>query len=45
MTTTLRYAWFLVFSEETGKVVEIREYCDTALLQEISEMNPPPPSK
>ncbi|KAJ7800313.1 hypothetical protein B0H14DRAFT_2387400 [Mycena olivaceomarginata] len=40
-----RYAWFLVFSEETGKVVEIREYCDTALLQEIGETNPTPPSK
>ncbi|KAJ6506236.1 hypothetical protein C8R47DRAFT_1315730 [Mycena vitilis] len=30
-----RYAWFLVFSEETGKIVEIREYMNTALVQEM----------
>ncbi|KAJ7614361.1 hypothetical protein FB45DRAFT_1008614 [Roridomyces roridus] len=29
------YAWFFIFSEETGKVVEIHEYCDTALVQEV----------
>ncbi|KAJ7619777.1 hypothetical protein DFH06DRAFT_1234982 [Mycena polygramma] len=30
-----RYAWFLVFSEETGKIVEIREYMNTAMVQEM----------
>ncbi|KAJ6506235.1 hypothetical protein C8R47DRAFT_1101639 [Mycena vitilis] len=34
-----RYAWFLVFSEETGKIVEIREYMDTALVQEMIQAN------
>ncbi|KAJ7644657.1 hypothetical protein FB45DRAFT_898406 [Roridomyces roridus] len=34
-----RYAWFLIFSEETGKIVEIREYLDTALVQEVQETN------
>ncbi|KAJ6477903.1 hypothetical protein C8R47DRAFT_1075249 [Mycena vitilis] len=33
------YALFLVFSEETGKIVEIREYLDTALVQEVNEAN------
>ncbi|KAJ7912395.1 hypothetical protein B0H13DRAFT_2660118 [Mycena leptocephala] len=32
-----RYAWFLIFSEATGKIVEIREYLDTALVQEVHE--------
>ncbi|KAJ7513149.1 hypothetical protein B0H11DRAFT_2182390 [Mycena galericulata] len=26
------YAWFLTFSQETGKIVKIREYLDTALV-------------
>ncbi|KAJ6575547.1 hypothetical protein DFH09DRAFT_1276769 [Mycena vulgaris] len=34
-----RYAWFLIFSEETGKIVEIREYMDTALVQELHQTN------
>ncbi|KAJ7474187.1 hypothetical protein FB451DRAFT_1035362 [Mycena latifolia] len=34
-----RYAWFLIFSEETGKIVEIREYLDTALVQEVRQTN------
>ncbi|KAJ7751743.1 hypothetical protein DFH07DRAFT_825989 [Mycena maculata] len=34
-----RYAWFLIFSEETGKIVEIREYLDTALVQEVHQTN------
>ncbi|KAJ7673681.1 hypothetical protein DFH06DRAFT_978914 [Mycena polygramma] len=34
-----RYAFFLVFSEETGKIVEIREYLNTALVQEVNEAN------
>ncbi|KAJ7773889.1 hypothetical protein B0H16DRAFT_1304151 [Mycena metata] len=33
------YAWFLTFSEDTGKVVEIREYLDTALLYEVNTTN------
>ncbi|KAJ7470133.1 hypothetical protein B0H11DRAFT_2224101 [Mycena galericulata] len=33
------YAWFLTFSEETGKVVEIREYLDTALVHEVNTTN------
>ncbi|KAJ7673682.1 hypothetical protein DFH06DRAFT_1445012 [Mycena polygramma] len=32
-----RYVWFLIFSEETGKIVEIREYLDTALVQEVNQ--------
>ncbi|KAJ6502784.1 hypothetical protein C8R47DRAFT_1039287 [Mycena vitilis] len=32
-----RYAWFLIFSEETGKIVEIREYLDTALVQQVNQ--------
>jgi hypothetical protein len=36
-----RYAWFLIFSEETGKIVEIREYLDTALVQEVNQTNAP----
>ncbi|KAJ7176212.1 hypothetical protein C8R43DRAFT_914101 [Mycena crocata] len=34
-----RYAWFFIFSEETGKIVEIREYIDTALVQEVQQTN------
>ncbi|KAJ7500987.1 hypothetical protein B0H11DRAFT_1908307 [Mycena galericulata] len=33
------YAWFFTFSEETGKVVEIREYLDTALVHEVNTTN------
>ncbi|KAJ7634386.1 hypothetical protein FB45DRAFT_1025337 [Roridomyces roridus] len=33
------YAWFFTFSEETGKVVEIHEYLDTALVQEVVQTN------
>ncbi|KAF8190975.1 hypothetical protein K438DRAFT_1762902 [Mycena galopus ATCC 62051] len=29
-----RYVWILIFSEDTGKIVEIREYLDTAHVQE-----------
>ncbi|KAJ7673878.1 hypothetical protein DFH06DRAFT_978854 [Mycena polygramma] len=32
-----RYAWFFLFSEETGKIVEIREYLDTALVQQVNQ--------
>ncbi|KAJ7749156.1 hypothetical protein B0H16DRAFT_891795 [Mycena metata] len=34
-----RYAWFFTFSEDTGKIIEIREYLDTALLNELSATN------
>ena len=34
-----RYCWILIFSKETGKVVEIREYLNTALVQEVMESN------
>ncbi|KAJ7144465.1 hypothetical protein C8R44DRAFT_759990 [Mycena epipterygia] len=34
------YAWFLIFSEETGKIVTIREYLDTALVHEVVKTNP-----
>ena len=30
-----RFAWFLKFSGETGKIVEIREYMHTALTKEM----------
>ncbi|KAK7042793.1 ketosteroid isomerase [Favolaschia claudopus] len=36
-----RYIWILIFSEDTGKVVEIREYLDTALCQEVMQNNSP----
>ncbi|KAJ7457144.1 hypothetical protein B0H11DRAFT_2243679 [Mycena galericulata] len=32
-------AIFLTFSEETGKIVKIREYLDTALVQEVMQTN------
>ncbi|KAJ7706950.1 hypothetical protein B0H17DRAFT_573465 [Mycena rosella] len=32
--------WVLIFSEKTGKIVEIREYLDTALVQEVVQTNP-----
>lgn len=34
-----RYALFLIFSEETGKIVEAREYLDTALVRELIQSN------
>ncbi|KAJ6537368.1 hypothetical protein DFH09DRAFT_1178074 [Mycena vulgaris] len=34
-----RSAWFLIFSEETGKIIEIREYLDTALVHEVHQTN------
>ncbi|KAK7014235.1 ketosteroid isomerase [Favolaschia claudopus] len=34
-----RYVWILIFNE-TGKVVELREYFDTALVQELMQTNP-----
>ncbi|KAF8190973.1 hypothetical protein K438DRAFT_1970722 [Mycena galopus ATCC 62051] len=34
-----RYVWILIFSEDTGKIVEIREYLDTAHVQEVIEGN------
>lgn len=40
MCYNYRFAWFLVFSAETGKIVEIREYMNTALVQEVMETNP-----
>lgn len=30
-----RFAWFLVFSAETGKIVGIREYLHSALVKEM----------
>ncbi|KAJ7223941.1 hypothetical protein C8J57DRAFT_1198063 [Mycena rebaudengoi] len=35
-----RYAWFLTYSEETGKIVQIAEYLDTALVQDVVRTNP-----
>ncbi|KAJ7614362.1 hypothetical protein FB45DRAFT_758633 [Roridomyces roridus] len=35
-----RFAWFLTFSSETGKIVKINEYLDTAMVQEILQTNP-----
>ncbi|KAL8280838.1 hypothetical protein RQP46_006842 [Phenoliferia psychrophenolica] len=32
-----RYCWILHFHPETGKVVKIREYVDTALIREVLE--------
>lgn len=34
-----RYVWIMIFSEKTGKCVEIREYLNTALVQEVIENN------
>ncbi|KAF4631859.1 hypothetical protein G7Y89_g6270 [Cudoniella acicularis] len=34
-----RFAWFLIFSEETGKIVEIREYMNTELVKEVHTTN------
>ncbi|KAJ7501747.1 hypothetical protein B0H11DRAFT_2224103 [Mycena galericulata] len=33
------FAWFLTFSGETGKLVEIRAYVDTALVHEVNTTN------
>ncbi|KAJ7470135.1 hypothetical protein B0H11DRAFT_1919954 [Mycena galericulata] len=33
------FAWFITFSEETGKVIEIRAYVDTALVHEVNTTN------
>lgn len=32
-----RYCWILRFDPETGKVVAIREYLNTALVREVHE--------
>ncbi|KAJ6521523.1 hypothetical protein B0H19DRAFT_1244592 [Mycena capillaripes] len=34
------YVWILIFSEDTGKIIELREYWDTALAQELIQTNP-----
>ncbi|KAK7055531.1 ketosteroid isomerase [Favolaschia claudopus] len=34
-----RYMWIMIFND-TGKVVEVREYFDTALVQELMQTNP-----
>ncbi|KAJ7892191.1 hypothetical protein B0H13DRAFT_2340286 [Mycena leptocephala] len=34
-----RYCWFFRFSEETGKIVEITLYLDTALVKDVFESN------
>ncbi|KAK7042869.1 ketosteroid isomerase [Favolaschia claudopus] len=34
-----RYVWILFFSD-AGKIIEIREYLDTALCQEVMQTNP-----
>jgi len=34
-----RYCWFLFFSEDTGKMIEIHEYLNTALIKEVYENN------
>ncbi|KAJ7159228.1 hypothetical protein C8R43DRAFT_994221 [Mycena crocata] len=33
-----RYVWIFIFSE-AGKIIEIREYLDTALVQEVFQTN------
>ncbi|KAJ7159208.1 hypothetical protein C8R43DRAFT_994171 [Mycena crocata] len=33
-----RYVWILIFAE-TGKIIEVREYLDTALVQEVFRTN------
>ncbi|TKA75072.1 hypothetical protein B0A49_03271 [Cryomyces minteri] len=33
------YVWFLKFSPESGKIIEIREYLDTALVREVNLNN------
>ncbi|KAJ7915100.1 hypothetical protein B0H13DRAFT_2270479 [Mycena leptocephala] len=34
------FIWVLIFSEDTGKIIEVREYWDTALAQELVQTNP-----
>lgn len=34
-----RYIMIFVFSEDTGKLIEVREYCDTALVKAVMEAN------
>jgi ketosteroid isomerase-like protein len=34
-----RFCWIMIFSKETGKVVEIREYMNTALVKEVMTTN------
>ncbi|KAJ7736661.1 hypothetical protein B0H16DRAFT_1466555 [Mycena metata] len=33
------YAWFFTFSEDTGRIIEIHEYLDTALVNEVYATN------
>lgn len=37
----MRYsmAWFILFSESTGKIVEVREYMNSALVREVMVNN------
>jgi hypothetical protein len=37
--TSLRYCWILIFSKNTGKIIEVKEYSNTALMQEVMESN------
>ncbi|KAM0747328.1 hypothetical protein T439DRAFT_99008 [Meredithblackwellia eburnea MCA 4105] len=30
-----RYCWILIFDENTGKIIKIREYLNTALVEEV----------
>ncbi|CZR61586.1 uncharacterized protein PAC_11483 [Phialocephala subalpina] len=34
-----RYAWIMVFSKETNKAVEMREYMNSVLVKELMETN------
>jgi hypothetical protein len=34
-----RFCWILIFDSESGKVVKIGEYTNTALLKEVMEEN------
>ncbi|KAL2350082.1 hypothetical protein BJ546DRAFT_486598 [Cryomyces antarcticus] len=36
-----RCVWFLKFSSESGKIIEIREYLETALVREVKLNNEP----
>jgi ketosteroid isomerase-like protein len=35
-----RFCWIFIFDGETGKVVKIREYMNTALVREVVAGNP-----
>lgn len=37
----IRYCWIMEFSAETGKVVVIREYMNSALVKEVMTNNEP----